>query len=259
MAAVMIFVYSTVLGGPVPPEPEQLEQQLIEAVRQDSEGALLEFIKKPAGRLTVLAVCDDDFVFEIRTARLLTALLQQSSDDIGVIRHTALSLLRQTDSDTVVKELLHGILASEASDIIDPSVAIKRADALYGNIQNDLNDEVLKEGRIIRGSKSRELAEQAASMFGASTDEARAAFFKQILARAHMPVDQSEQTPAQPVAPVQVASHVPPPEVPPSRVYTGLRRILTWVDALLIVLLTAAVGRRIHKVLVGRTDSGGSE
>src|SRR5258708_24512003 len=78
-AAVVLLAWGNVLAQPEP-QPQDLEQQLIEAVREGNQMALLDLIKKPAGRQQFLAL-SDSLVFEIMAARMLSASLPQSPDD----------------------------------------------------------------------------------------------------------------------------------------------------------------------------------
>jgi len=91
------------------PKPEDLEQQLTEAVLDGNETALLQLIRKSAGRQELFALSDDSFVFEMRAAKTLAALMPESAADHKVIRQTGLSLLRQTDDEGVVQDLLDGL------------------------------------------------------------------------------------------------------------------------------------------------------
>src|SRR5258708_2767347 len=103
LAALMLLVWSYVLAQPKP-QPQDLRQQMIDAVRQGDEIALLDLIRKPAGRQELLAL-SENFVFEIRAAKMFAVSLPQSPEVRQALRQTELSLLRQTDDESVVKEL----------------------------------------------------------------------------------------------------------------------------------------------------------
>src|SRR5438876_7973819 len=128
------------------PEPEDLQQQLTEAVLNGNETALLQLIRKSAGRQELFALSDDSWVFEMKAAKTLAALMPESTADHNVIRQTEISLLHQTDNEGVVQDLLDALLRSEVEEGTQPSEAMALADALYDDIRRDLNDGVIRHG-----------------------------------------------------------------------------------------------------------------
>ena len=226
------------------PEPEDLQQQLTEAVLDGNETALLQLIRKSAGRQELFALSDDSFVFEMKAAETLAALTPISAADRKVIRQTELSLLHQTDNEGVVQDLLYGLLRSEVDDDTDPSVAIALADALYDDIRRNLNDGIVRHGEGVSGEKFRVVAETAASMLRAAGDPGRVAFFKQMLTRAHLSFDESLEVAATPSGAAASLNEAAPRAIPAWR-YT-LKRLLTWLCVILAISLLMAIVRRIN-------------
>src|SRR5260370_16276686 len=59
------------------PEAKDLEQQLTETVRDGNETALLQLIRKSAGRHELFALSADSFPFEMSHAKTLPALFPE--------------------------------------------------------------------------------------------------------------------------------------------------------------------------------------
>jgi hypothetical protein len=226
------------------PEPEDLKQQLTETVRDGNETALLQLIRKSAGRQELFALSDDSFAFEMRAAKTLAALMPESPADHKVIRQTELSLLRQTDDEGVVRDLLDGLLVTEVKEGTDPSLAITLADALYDDIRRDLNDGAIRQGKGVSGGKFRALVDTAALMLRAAGDPSRVAFFKQILTRAHVPSDQSAEVLAI-AKDGTVSLNEAVPKTTSAR-HDILKRLLTWLCVLLALSLLMAIVWRIN-------------
>src|SRR4051794_1244622 len=104
--AILLFACSALRAQPAI-HTKSVETEVVEAVRQSNEAALLNAIKKPAGRQALFVLCDDNFVFEMHTARILASILQEPGEDRIFARQTAISLLHQSDNETVVQELLN--------------------------------------------------------------------------------------------------------------------------------------------------------
>jgi hypothetical protein len=236
MAAMALPPWSTLPAQ----QPGDIRQQVFEAVQHGNESELLELIRKPAGRQELLGL-SDSFVFEIRAARMLAASLPQSPEDRKAVRQTELSLLHQTDEESVAQELFVGLLALESREVTDPSVAIKLADALYDDIHKDLNDHVVIDGKVVSEGKSRAILKIAESIVKTRPNPVPEAFLKQILARA-MPPDPPAGAPA-PQAPASINTLAPQNRSASEAVGKG---ILIWVGLLLIVLLVAAIGWRMQ-------------
>ena len=156
------------------PEPEDLQQQLTEAVLDGNETALLQLIRKSAGRQELFALSDDSFVFEMKAAETLAALTPKSAADRKLIRQTELSLLHQTDNEGVVQDLLLGLLRSEVDEDTDPSVAIALADALYEAGCDDASPH--SEGPTVYLDFHREAESLGDAIGSAVKDVARAGF-----------------------------------------------------------------------------------
>jgi len=225
------------------PEPEDLQQQLTEAVLDGNETALLQLIRKSAGRQELFALSDDSFVFEMKAAETLAALTPISAADRKVIRQTELSLLHQTDNEGVVQDLLYGLLRSEVDDDTDPSVAIALADALYDDIRRNFNDGIVRHGEGVSGEKFRVVAETAASMLRAAGDPGRVAFFKQMLTRAHVSFDESVEVAATATDGVTSVNEVVPKTIPAR--HDTLKRLLTSLCVILVFSLLMAIVWRI--------------
>src|SRR5438874_566686 len=185
-AALVLSLCGALVGQPQQ-DSQAVEQALIEAVQQGNEVALCDLIKKPSGREALFSLSDNSFMFELRCARMLAALLQQLGDNRIFVRQTVFSLLHQSDDGTIVEALLNGLLMSEPNDIAEPAAAMRQADTLYEGIHNDLSDEVIKAGKIVHREKSRILLDLARTMLRATGDPARIAFFERILVRAGDP------------------------------------------------------------------------
>jgi len=231
-------------GPPQQPTPPVLNesQRLIQAVREGNEAAVFELIKTSAGRQELLAL-SDTYVFEIRVAKLLRSSLPESPEDRKAVRQMELSLLRQTSDESVVNELFVGLLAREPKEVTNAAEAIKLADALYSDIEKDLNDEVTREGKVVKGGKSRVMVETAESIVKTVTDPAQVAFFKRILTRVRDDPDQSAANPStlEPVSPKPSSSNAP------SAAAIFWRKVLTGVAALLLAMLVVAIGWRITR------------
>jgi hypothetical protein len=240
LASSVVFAQSS--PPPQPAAPVQNEsQRLIQAVREGNEAAVFELIKTSAGRQELLAL-SDTYVFEIRVAKLLRSSLPESPEDRKAVRQMELSLLRQTSDESVVNELFVGLLAREPKDVTNAAEAIKLADALYGDIEKDLYDEVTREGKVVRGGKSRVMVETAESIVKTVTDPAQVAFFRRILTRVRDDPDQSAATPS-------TLEQVPKPSLSnaPSAASVFWRKILTGAAALLLAMLVVAIGWRITR------------
>jgi len=249
LAAASLLIASGIVRAQTATPPEQPappvlneSQRLIQAVREGNEAAIFELIKTSAGRQELLAL-SDTYVFEIRVAKLLRSSLPRTPEDRKVVRQMELSLLRQTSDESVVNELFVGLLAHEPEGVNNAAAAITLADALYNEIQKDLNDEVSRDGKVVKGGKSRVMVETAESIVKTVTDPAQVAFFKRILARVRDDPDQLGvgQTSLEPVYPK------PAPAKPPSRAAVLWGRILTGVAAALLAVLVVAIVWRITK------------
>jgi hypothetical protein len=216
-----------------------LEQQLNAAVRDGNRTALLQLIRDLEGRQALFVLSDENFVMETRAAKLLAALEPESTADRKAIRETRLSLLRQTDDEYVVRDLLDSILDNEVKESIDPSPAIRMADSLDAEIRTGLNDGILRHGVGIAGAKSKALTETAASMLRATDDPGRAAFFRELLARAHVSMDQPPPLPAPEVKRSVELTAGALPAIPPP--HNLLNRPLTWLRAALAFSLVVAL------------------
>jgi hypothetical protein len=243
MAAALL-LGSSAVAAQTGPQPRELSQQLIDAVRDGDEAGLIALLGKPTGRQELLALSDDSFVFEMRAAKLLAALQPQSAGDRKLVWRAELSLLHQTDEENVVNELIDSILAREPEEGTDPAVAIRLADEVYSNIRQDLNDAVMRHGEVVAGEKSRALAATAGSMLGVADDPGRVAFLKEILARAHVPPHPSAEAP-------QVQVPVGAPLSASARETTATRNLVwkqvgSWVGRVLMLLLALVIGWRIN-------------
>src|SRR5260221_2315593 len=196
MLAAMVLIAGRTVPAQPHPQTGGLRHQMIEAVQQRNEITLLDLIREPAGRQELLAVSDNS-VFEVGSAKMLAALLPQSPEVRKALRQTELSLLRQTDDESVVKELCLGLLVSEIREAKDSSMALTAADALYDDIQTDLNDVIrLREKEeVIQGEKLKTMLETADALTKAVGDPGKA-FLKRILARSKVSANQPAEAPA---------------------------------------------------------------
>ncbi len=162
MLAAMVLIAGRTVPAQPHPQTGGLRHQMIEAVQQRNEITLLDLIREPAGRQELLALSDNS-VFEVGAAKMLAASLPQSPEVRKALRQTELSLLRQTDDESVVKELCLGLLVSEIREARDSSMALTAADALYDDIQKDLNDVIRLRGKeeVIQGEKLKTMLETA--------------------------------------------------------------------------------------------------
>jgi hypothetical protein len=247
----MLAALVLIAGRPVPAQPHPqtrgLRQQMIEAVQQKNEIILLDLISKPTGRQELLALSDDS-VFEIGAAKMLAASLPQSPEVRKALRQTELSLLRQTDDESVVKELCLGLLVNEIREARDSSMALTAADSLYDDIHKDLNDVIrLREKeKVIQGEKLKTMLETADSLTKAVGDPARA-FLKRISARASVSANQAAEAPAA-EEPVSGAASAFKKTFPRESVW---KLLLNLTGVLLLVLLVATTGWRLNQFRKG--------
>lgn len=126
-----------------PARCESLENQLKAALRTADEGRLLEALRTPGGRDSLLQLCDESPAnmagsFEIAAANMLQAIRPSSAEDRRIVRQASLAVLHTTDDRQVALGLTDQLLRYALEDVRQNGAAETRglAEAVHEDLLN---------------------------------------------------------------------------------------------------------------------------